>query len=230
MNLKDKVVVITGGTKGLGRALVFKFVDTGAKVVATTHREETEKDFPENVVFVKTDVRSEKEVQNLARTAIEKFGQIDVWINNAGMLYAFSPESEYIDMEKAHEILDVNFFGTVFGCRAALKYMKEVGQGTVVNILSTAALDATNSKNLKIYAASKWAVNGYLQGLKAENTDSNISLISVYPGGMQTELWKEYKPEKLPDYMDANSVAEKIVTNLQLENPEKEQIIKRPGK
>ncbi len=229
MELKNKIVVITGGTKGLGKALALSFAQKGAQVISTTHSETSREDFPESVIFIKTDVRSEKEVSDLAKNVIEKFGRIDIWINNAGMLYSFNKEDEYIDMDKAHEIMDVNFFGTVFGCRTALKYMKEQG-GSIVTILSTAALDATKSKGLKIYAASKWAVNGYLQGFKAENEDSNVSVISVYPGGMQTELWREYKPEKLPEYMSPEFVAEKIIQNLELEQPEGDLVIKRPGK
>ncbi len=230
MNIKDKIIVITGGTKGLGKALVLQFTQKGAQVITTTHTGDSTGDFPSNVLLVKTDVRNEKDVIGLAKTVMEKFGRIDIWINNAGMLYSFSKEDEFIDMEKAHEIMDVNFFGTVFGCRTALRYMKEAKEGIIVNILSTVALDASGAKNLKIYGASKWAVKGYLQGLEAENIGSGISLISVYPGGMQTDLWREYKPEKFPDYMDADSVAEKIIANLQAEIPEKEQIIKRPAK
>ncbi len=214
MILKDKVIVITGASKGIGKSLAVLFTNKGAQVVASDRSD--------------TDVRKETEVQALAKRTVAEFGRIDVWINNAGVFHTFSPEEALIDMIKVHEIIDTNLFGTIFGCRTALGYMKTNNSGVVVNILSSAALDATRAKNAKIYAASKWAIRGYVQALKAENEGSGVNIFSVYPGGTRTDLYGENKPANFEEYMDSDFVAQKIVNNLERENPEEELIIKRP--
>lgn len=211
MNLKDKVVVITGASSGIGKALADSFVKLGSRVIAPTREE--------------MDVRDESQVIKIAEDIIKTFGHIDIWVNNAGVAHFFKKADTLIDIEKAHEIMDVNFFGTVFGCRTALKYMKE---GLIVNVISKAALDAKKMGYGKIYAASKWAVRGYLEALVGENLNLKIKILSVYPGGTKTNLWKDYKSENYNDYMDPNTVAEKIIKNIEQEVPEEHLIINRP--
>lgn len=211
MNLKDKVVVITGASSGIGKALSDAFLNVGAQVVTPTKTE--------------MDVRDEAQVIKFTENTLEKYGHIDIWINNAGIAHFFSKQDKVIDMANAHEIMDVNFFGTVFGCRTALKYMKE---GMIVNIISKAALDATKMGYGKIYAASKWAVRGYLEALVGENLNSKIKILSVYPGGTKTSLWKDYKSKDYEAYMDPSLVAEKVIKNLEQEIPEEHLVINRP--
>jgi len=226
MKLEDKIVVITGGSKGLGKALATRFLKDGAKVVVCSRDENRPEDLEENIFWIKADVTKEDELQNLAEKVVAKFGKLDIWINNAGVLYRF-PKGELINMEKAHQMFDVNFFGTVFGCRNAIKYMSHDNKSMIVNIISTAGLDATRAVDHKLYASSKWAVRGFLQAFQFENIDSKIKFISVYPGGMQTNLFNEEKPENYKNYMDPNEVANKIIENLKKEIPEEELIIKR---
>jgi len=214
MNLQNKIIVITGASKGIGKALADSLSQKGAHVVASDYAD--------------TDVRSEAAVQTLAERTIKEFGRIDIWINNAGVFYNFSISDEFVNMEKAHQIMDTNFFGTVFGCRTALNYMKKEGNGTIINISSSAALDATRATNAKIYAASKWALRGYTQALKGENADSGIAIYTVYPGGTQTALYGDMKPANFDEYMTAESVAQKIVENMEKNTPEEELVIKRP--
>lgn len=230
MNLKDKVVVVTGGTSGIGKAIAIGLNKEESRVIISSHNGDHLKELnKEGFTTIKADVRNEKEIQNLAKEVVDKFGSIDIWINNAGVFYNFSFEDDFVDMDKAHSIMDTNFFGTVFGCRTALKYMKKLKKGTIVNISSSAGLDATRAKNAKIYAASKWAIRGYTQALKAESEDTGISIISVYPGGTKTELYNNNKPTNYNEYMEPDYVAEKIIKNLKSENPEEELIIKRPN-
>ena len=156
MKLENKVIVITGGTKGLGKELALGFAKLQVQVIVSAHTEDGVQNLTENnILFVKADSRNEKDIVNLANTVIENYGRIDIWINNAGVFHTFSVDDEFIDMEKAHAIIDTNLFGTIFGCRTALKVMKKNGTGTIVNILSTAALDATRAQNAKIYTARK---------------------------------------------------------------------------
>lgn len=213
MDLKDKVVVITGGSKGIGKALAEICKERGAKVLAPSHEE--------------LDVRNEEAVQNFMDQVIAEHGKVDIWVNNAGVMNAFSEKGELVDMKSAHETMDVNFFGTVFGCRHMLKKTKE---GIIVNILSTAALDTSRTDYAKIYAASKWAVRGYTQAIRGANKNPNIKIIAVYPGGTKTDLFKDNKPGNYDDFMDPKDLAEKIVKNLEQEDPEQELILKRPSK
>ncbi|MCC6323846.1 SDR family oxidoreductase [Candidatus Nomurabacteria bacterium] len=230
MNLKDKIVVITGGSKGLGKVLASFLKKEGSNVIiCAKNTKEVETTANElSVDFFVGDVTKEKDMQELADSAEQKFGKIDIWVNNAGLLYSFSPKDKYIDIEKAREMMDVNLFGTIFGSRSALGKMQSNKDGTIINIISTAALDASKAKNLKIYFASKWASRGYTQAIEAQYKEQGISVIAVYPGGIQTELWRNHKPENIDQFMKPEYVAEKIISNLKQETPEKELIIKRP--
>ena len=105
--------------------------------------------------------------------------------------------------------------------------MKNNDNGLILNIVSKAAIDATRAVNFKIYAASKWAVRGFMQAFKFENTDSKIKIISVYPGGIQTDLWKGLDIKDLDKYSKPESVVQEIIGNLKKENPEEEQVIVR---
>ncbi len=228
MNLKDKVIVIIGGSRGLGEQMARGFVSEGSKVIIASKTKDTLENVAKEIgatPFV-VDVRKEQDLIKLADTVTEQFGTIDIWINSAGVFKTFS-KTELIDMERAHELFDINFFGTVFGSRTALNHMREKG-GTIINVLSSAALDATRAKNAKLYAASKWAVRGYVEALRGENTDSDVNIYSVYPGGMKTHLHDEALPADFENFMEPSIVAGKIIENLKQDMPEKDLIIKRP--
>lgn len=230
MVLKDKVVVITGGSEGLGKTLAQYFHNEGSKVIISARKkEELEKSANEiGIDYFVADVTKEDEMEKLAEYTVQKYGTLDIWVNNAGVLFSFLPEDRYIDAAKAKEMFDVNFFGTVFGARQALKKMKSVNKGAIINIISTAALDATKAKNLKIYFSSKWAARAYTEALNEEYKDSGISIIAVYPGGIKTKLWRNYKHEKFDEFMAPEYVVDIIMNNLKSDNPEHGLIIKRP--
>ncbi len=107
--------------------------------------------------------------------------------------------------------------------------MKKNG-GVIINILSSAALDATRSKNAKLYAASKWALRGYIDALRNENKDNDVKIYSIYPGGMKTHLHDERMPEEFENFMDTSYVVEKVISNLKSNNPEIDFVIRRPSK
>ncbi len=230
MILENKVIVITGGSQGLGKALAQAFKSEKANVVISSNNktilEQTAQDI--GVVSYVADVRDESQLKNLSKFTVEKFGRLDIWVNNAGVFKFFSVEED-IDMNKAHEIFDVNFFGSVLGSRTALTYMKDNG-GIIINILSSAALDATRAKNAKLYAASKWALRGYIDALRNENKDNQVNIYSIYPGGIKTSLYEEKNPEGFENFMEPEYVADKVIVNLKSEQPEIDLIIKRPVK
>jgi len=125
MNLKDKIVVITGGVSGLGRYMAEVFISCGAIVVVTTHGELTEAS-TDKFIIIQSDIRKEDEVNKLADEVVNKFGRIDIWVNNAGIWYPNMPIEE-VDMNRAHDVFETNVFGTMYGSRVAIKQRKEQG-------------------------------------------------------------------------------------------------------
>lgn len=228
MNLLDKIVIIVGGSQGFGKALAKGLIAEGAQVTVVgktqSHVDEAAAELGAKP-FV-ADVRDEKALRAVAEAVIQEFGKIDIWVNSAGVFRKF-PKGELLDMERAHEMFDINFFGTVLGSRTALQYM-DGQEGILLNVLSSAALDATRSIGAKLYAASKWAVRGYVDALRAENIDSTVKVLSLYSGGMKTHLHDEALPEAFPDFMDPEYVVEKVIANLKQSEPEPDLAIKRP--
>lgn len=227
MNLKDKIVIITGGSKGFGKALAGAFLNEGSKVIISSNNEkEIESVAKEIDVFgIYADVTKEEELASLSNEVIEKFGTIDIWINNAGI---WMPHDfvENFDMDKVRKMFEVNVIGSMNGSRVALRYMKEKKLGTIINIISDSAL--VERPMSSTYCASKWAVNGFTKSIRAENKDKNVLILSVFPGGMKTDIFGEARPDNFDDFMETSYVAEKVVDNLKKEFPEEELIIQRP--
>jgi len=221
MEIKNKTVIITGGTKGLGKAMAMAFKNEGANVVVCAKEEnEFENLTKDGITAIKADVTKEDELQNLLDIAKEKFGQVDIWVNNAGVWLAHAFAEDF-DMDKVKGMFEVNVFGTMNGSRVALRDMKKSGTGTIVNIISDSALVGKSMSST--YSASKWAVNGFTKSIREEN--KNISIISIYPGAIKTNIFGEDKPEKFDTFMEPDYVADIVVGNLKKEKPEEELII-----
>ncbi len=228
MDLKNKVIVITGGTKGLGKALALSFKKEDVNVVVCARNEEELKIFQkEGILGIKADVTKENDLNNLLKIVIKKFGQLDFWINNAGIWLPHLPIEE-VDWKRAHDLIEVNLFGTVYGSRVALIQMRKQNFGSIINIISTSALEGRSGGSA--YCASKYAVRGFTESLKKEVEGTNIKVISIYPGGMQTNFFDEKKPEGYNEYMNPDFVADIIIENLKSDNPEIDLVIKRPVK
>lgn len=226
MELKGKVVVITGGSKGLGKELAALLVKEGCTVVISSRtKTELKQTAQELGVFpVVADVTKEKQVQKLAARTVKKFGRIDIWINNAGTWMKPAPIEE-LDLKLVQEILKVNLFGVIHGSRAALVQMKKQQSGTIINILSTAALESKN--NEAGYVASKFAARGFTEVLQLEAAPYGIKVLSVFPGGMQTDFFNEQRPDYYDKFQDPQTVATAIVENLKLNTPQERLVIRR---
>ena len=229
MNLKDKIVVITGGSQGFGRAMAKAFRLEGCSIVVSSHDKEhldtTAKEL--SVDSFPANITSYTDVQKLSEYVVKKYGVIDLWINNAGIQIAPS-FAENVDREKLHHLFEVNFFGYFYGCQVALSYMKKQGSGVIVNINSTAGLEG--KPEISAYSASKFAIKGLTESVRKEVKNSDIKIYGVYPGGMQTDIYKEKHPTDLQEYMQVDTVAKKVIENLKADNPEIDFIIKRPAK
>lgn len=222
--MNSKVIVTTGASRGLGKMLSKGLVDKGAKVIISgDHGEELEATAGEiGARAIIADVTKLENVRTLADQVVSEFGKIDIWINNAGI---WLPRAvvEDADLEQSKKVFDVNFFGTLNGCRAVLPHMKKEKGGTILNVISASALGPR--PNSAIYAASKWAERGFTDSLREEVRSFGIKVVGVYPGGIKTELFHDSKPAEYDNYMDPADVAQKIIENLTRESPEEEQII-----
>lgn len=227
MNFTDKVIIVTGASKGFGKALAKAFLDNHATVVISSNEQ---KALAEAAQELKTtamlcDVTSAEEVNALVRNVVEQFGRIDVWINNAGIQIAPSRVEE-VDTAKLHKLFEVNFFGYFYGCKAVLPIMQAQKSGTIVNINSTAGLDG--KPGLSAYVSSKFAVKGLTLTLREELKSSNIHVYGIHPGGMQTEIYKEQYPSDFDEYMSVDYAVQKVMDNFASPSPETDLIIRRP--
>ena len=199
-SLKDKVVLITGGTDGIGKALVNVMISKGAKV-ATCGRKQ-DKLYNLQVQYsgkplhtVVADVSNEQDCKNFIDSAIKTFGQIDILINNAGIsMRALVKDT---DLSTIKKVMDVNFWGTVCCTKFALDSIIK-NKGTIVGVSSIAGYRGLPGRSG--YCASKHAVNGWLEALRTELLDSGVNVMWVCPGFTTSNirnaaLNKEAKPQ-----------------------------------
>jgi short-subunit dehydrogenase len=192
--IDDQVVVITGASSGIGKATALALARCGARLVLGARRERQLEDTAiacrsegAEVVTLITDVAEEAQVQALARRAIEAFGEIDVWFNNAGM-DAFG-RFEDIPKEVFERIIQVNLMGTVHGARAALPYFIERGSGILIN--NASMVGACPSPFHSAYVASKFAIRGLSFALRQEVLHlSDVHVCTVSPASIDTPLWQ----------------------------------------
>lgn len=229
MILKDKIIVITGGSQGFGKELAKAFINNGSKVIISSHEKEslelTASELSTDNFIV--DVTSIEDIKKLSKYVIKKYEKIDIWINNAGIQIAPSLVEE-VNIEKLHYLFDVNFFGYFYGCQVALTQMKKQNSGVIININSTAGLDG--KPEISAYSSSKFAIKGLTESIRKEVKDLNIQVYGIFPGGMQTDIYKEKYPEDMKEYMKVDTVVEKVMINLKSDNPELDFIIRRPIK
>lgn len=229
MNLKDKIVVITGASRGLGKSMAGQFAKEDCRIIVTGRTEKDLKEVSKSIDgnYVVADVTKEDDMKKVADFAVKKFGRIDIWINNAGIYTPYAPVEE-MDWEKVHELFEVNFFGTVYGSKAALIQMKKQKFGTIMNIISTSGLEGR--PNSSGYCATKFAQDGFTKSLRLELNSSGIKVLSVYPGGMKTVLYGQWKHPEYDSFMEPEYAVNLIIQNLKKDIPDDELIIRRPKK
>jgi NAD(P)-dependent dehydrogenase (short-subunit alcohol dehydrogenase family) len=185
---EQKVWLITGASKGLGLALTKLVLSQGNKVIATSRNIEDFKssitEHQENFLPLKLDITSDKDVKNAIQISIEKFGRIDVIVNNAG--YSLVGSMEEMTDEEFRQTVDVNLFGTVNIIRNAMPYLRKQGSGHIINISSNAGY--VGFANASSYNASKFAVVGLSEALAQEVAPFGIKVTVVAPGQFRTNF------------------------------------------
>jgi len=188
--MKGKVVIITGASSGIGRALAKEFYSRGATLVLGARRidrlEAIKKELHDsNILCVKTDVAEEADCKRLIDLAIEHFGHIDVLINNAGI--SMRALFKDMDLEVMHRLMNVNFFGTVYCTKYALPYLLET-KGSLVGVISIAGHVGLPGRTA--YSASKFAVRGFLDTIRIEHLKNGLHVLVAAPGFTASEVRK----------------------------------------
>lgn len=170
-------VVITGGTSGMGKALAERFKNRGDTVIVLARTVEDENG-------IKCDLSNEDEIKSAFKTITEKFGKVDILINNAG--YGISGATELIPSSEARKIFDVNFFGTLFCIQNVLPLMQKGGK--IINISSACAIFPLPFRTL--YCASKSAVSMLSHSIRMEVSTAGVQVCAICPGEVKTNFTK----------------------------------------
>ena len=182
--MKNKVVLITGGTSGIGKALAFAFGRAGARIVVTgrdavnlqaTGQALTSQHI-ENLALV-ADVSSEADCARMVRETLARFGQLDILINNAGI--SMRAMFQDLNLDVIRQVMDINFYGTVYATKYALPHILQT-KGSILGISSIAGYRGLPGRTG--YSASKFAMHGFLETLRTELLDQGVHVMIACPG------------------------------------------------
>jgi NADP-dependent 3-hydroxy acid dehydrogenase YdfG len=211
MDLQNKIAVITGISKGIGKELALQLLEKGAKVAGWGMNQSSIQH--ENLFFAETNVRQYESVQSAWQQTKAHFGgEVHILINNAGLGYFGYLEE--MEMEKWHEMFEVNVNGTYYCCREVIPQMKAQKYGHIINISSIAGLEGM--PQVAAYCGTKHAVRGITDSLFRELRDFNIKVTGVYPGSTKTEFFNNAEGIKPHDYMMMpTDVAKQIINAIE---------------
>ncbi len=182
MFLKDKVIIVTGASSGIGRALATEGLQRGARVALAARNNEAMlevvKGFkPENYLIVDTDVTKESDCRQLIEKVTERFGRIDILVNNAGVsMRALFAE---VELNVIDRLMQVNFWGSVYCTKYALPWLLK-SRGSLVGVSSIAGFRGLPARSG--YSASKFALQGFLESLRTENLKNGLHVLVACPG------------------------------------------------
>ena len=188
---KDKVVVVTGASSGIGLAVCREFAKNKARLVLAARSEEKMAEIAgelasqAEVIYVRTDVSVEDDCRKLMEAAVSHFGRIDILVNNAGI--SMRALFKDLDLDVIRKLMDVNFWGTVYCTKYALPHLLE-SKGSVVGVISTAGYKGLPARTG--YSASKFAINGFLDTLRVENLYNGLHVLVFAPGFTSSNIRK----------------------------------------
>jgi NAD(P)-dependent dehydrogenase (short-subunit alcohol dehydrogenase family) len=198
--LKDKVTLITGASQGLGRALALAFAREGARVVVNARSEDSVRpvageveDVGGEVLAVAADVSNGADVERLVGESVDRFGKIDVLVNNAGLLGPRVAIEDYPE-DEWRRIIDANLTGPFLVSKASIPYLSD--GASIINVVSGVSVEGRAEWGA--YSASKFGVEGLNQILAAELAERGVRVNAVDPGGMRTDMRAAAYPEEDP--------------------------------
>lgn len=198
--LEEKVALITGASQGLGKALALAFADEGASLVINSRSEESIRPVAQEaesrdaeVLAIAADVSKSADVERLVGAAVDRFGRIDILINNAGVLGPKVTIQEYPE-DEWRRVIDANLTGPYLVSKAAIPHMPE--GGSIINVVSGVSVEGRAGWGA--YSVGKFGIEGLTQILSAELRERGIRANAVDPGGMRTSMRAAAYPEEDP--------------------------------
>lgn len=217
MSLAGQTALVTGGSKGIGRAICLALAKEGANVIIAARNESEIKDTMDKLkamgsksLAVRADVRSEEDVRRLISMTIDKCGRLDILVNNAGV--AYKKRLEETTLQEYEKIMDTNLKGVFLCTKYAIPYLRESKNGKIINISSVGGLHGL--PDFSVYCASKFGVNGITESIASE-LEGEIKVYAVCPGAVDTDMYRSLFSDRPP--LRPEHIAEKV---LELASPD----------
>lgn len=218
MDFKNKIVLITGASSGIGKQTAIEFAKKGANLILVARRkdklEELEKQlqkFNISVMICQCDISDKLQVKNMSKSVLEKFDSVDILVNNAG--FAIYGSVSELNIEEIESQMATNYFGMIYCIKNFLPSMIQKKSGHIVNVASVAA--SFGLPGIASYCASKFAMLGFSEGLKHELKGTGIGITVVSPIMVRTNFFDHSSFEKMPKYsptsLNATTVARAIL-------------------
>ncbi len=237
---KEKVFIVTGASTGIGKAISIEAAKNGANVVLAARNLEklqevakTVESFGVQALTVKTDVSKREEAENLINKTIEKFGKIDVLVNNAGI--SMRAMFEDLDLDVFEKVMNINFMGTVYCTKYAINHILKQ-KGSVVGVSSVSGFSPLPARTA--YSSSKYAMFGFLSTLRIENLRRGLHVLITHPGFTESEIRKHAlledgreqgeTPRHEDKMMTSEEVAVKVIKAIRMKK--KVQVLNLMGK
>ena len=202
MKVLNKVIVVTGASGGIGRELVLQLLEKGARVAAVINKsglQETQSlaiDYGEKISTHIANIVNKDDVEKLPEEIIARHERVDGIINNAGIIQPFINVND-LDFENIKLVMDVNFYGTLYMCKAFLPHLLQRSEAHITNICSMGGFLPVPRQS--IYCASKAAVKMFTEGLHSELKHSKVGVTIVFPGGVNTNIVENSGAERERD-------------------------------
>ncbi len=218
MDFKNKIVLITGASSGIGRQTAIEFAKKGSNLILVARRKEKLEElkkqlqkFNVSVIIYPCDISDKSQVKNMSESVLEKFDSVDILVNNAG--FAIYGSVSDLSIEEIESQMATNYFGMIYCIKNFLPSMIKKKSGHIVNVASVAA--SFGLPGIASYCASKFAMLGFSEGLKHELRGTGIGITVVSPIMVRTDFFDHPSFEKMPKYsptsLNATTVARAIL-------------------
>jgi NAD(P)-dependent dehydrogenase (short-subunit alcohol dehydrogenase family) len=214
MNLKTKIAVVTGGSKGIGYGVAEALLTNGASVFICARKDGELRDAIESlsakgaVKGTTCDVRDEASVKSMLDSCVRELGGVDILVNNAGV-GVFGKTVEEISAEEFRQTVETNLFGVFYACHHAIPIMKSRGGGYIINISSLAGQNP--HARMAAYNASKFAVNGFTEAMMQEVRHDNIKVSYICPGSVNTDFGGDTASAEKAWQLQPEDIAEVVI-------------------